>query len=50
MLTPDKITEIFCIIDDFCKEYATEISKSKFYQVTAKSTVIALVRCQIVKL
>jgi hypothetical protein len=20
MLTPDKITEIFCIVDDFCKE------------------------------
>jgi len=21
MLTPDKITEIFCIADDFCKEF-----------------------------
>ena len=29
MLTPDKITEIFCIIDDFCKEYAIEISKKQ---------------------
>jgi hypothetical protein len=27
MLTPDKITEIFCIADDFCKEYASEVKK-----------------------
>jgi hypothetical protein len=24
MLTSDKITKIFCIVDDFCKEYAKE--------------------------
>jgi hypothetical protein len=24
MLTPDRITEIFCIADDFCKEFAIE--------------------------
>ncbi len=29
MLTPYKITEIFCITDDFCKEYAKEISKKQ---------------------
>lgn len=27
MLTKDKITEIFCIADDFCKEYDIEIKK-----------------------
>jgi hypothetical protein len=27
MLTLDKIIEIYCIIDDFCKEYAIEASK-----------------------
>ena len=27
MLTQDRITEIYCIADDFCKEYAKEISK-----------------------
>ena len=27
MLTPDKITEIFCIADDFCKEFAQEAKK-----------------------
>ena len=26
-ITKDKVTEIFCIIDDFCKEYDFEISK-----------------------
>lgn len=26
-ITKDKITEIFCIIDDFCKEYDAEIEK-----------------------
>jgi hypothetical protein len=24
-ITKDKITEFFCIIDDFCKEYDAEI-------------------------
>ena len=27
MLTRDKITGIFCIADDFCKEFAQEIKK-----------------------
>ena len=27
MLTTDKITEIFCIADDFCKEFAQEVKK-----------------------
>jgi hypothetical protein len=27
MLTPDKITEIFCIADDFCKEFAEDVKK-----------------------
>jgi hypothetical protein len=29
MLTRDKITEIFCIADDFCKEFAQEFKKLK---------------------
>ena len=29
MLTKDKITEIYCIADDFCKESAQEIKKLK---------------------
>lgn len=28
MLTADKITEIYCIIDDFCKEFAKEQENS----------------------
>ncbi|KAA6320582.1 hypothetical protein EZS27_029661, partial [termite gut metagenome] len=27
MLTPDKLTEIFCIADDFCKEFDLEAQK-----------------------
>ena len=27
MLTKDKITEIFCIADDFCKHFAAEMAK-----------------------
>ena len=29
MLTKDKITEIYCIADDFCKEFALEIKNHK---------------------
>lgn len=29
MLTQDKVTEIFCIIDDFCKEFLKETKKYK---------------------
>ncbi len=27
MITKDKITEIFCIADEFCKEFELEINK-----------------------
>ncbi|MDR3118336.1 MAG: IS982 family transposase, partial [Mediterranea sp.] len=27
MFTRDKITEIFCIADDFCKEFSLEVKK-----------------------
>lgn len=27
MITKDKITEIFCIADDFCKKFDVEIAK-----------------------
>ena len=29
MLTDDKIIEIYCIADDFCKEFAQEIKNLK---------------------
>ena len=32
-ITKDKVTEIFCIIDDFCKEYDSEICKHAIYRV-----------------
>lgn len=27
MIAKDKVTEIFCIADDFCKEFDKEVSK-----------------------
>ena len=29
MITKDKITEIFCIADDFCKEFELETDKNR---------------------
>ena len=28
MITEDKVTELFCIADDFCKEFNAEIKKN----------------------
>ena len=39
-ITKDKITEIFCIIDDFCQEYDMEIAASPFVSQTGVSTAI----------
>ena len=36
MLTKDKIIEIFCIADDFCKEYAQEVRKHKMLPIDGK--------------
>jgi hypothetical protein len=36
MLTPDKITEIFCIADDFCKEFAEEVKKHQLQPTPEK--------------
>ena len=30
MLTKDKVTNIFCLADDFCKEYEAEVKKHQF--------------------
>ena len=27
MITKDKITEIYCVVDDFCKEFEHKMSK-----------------------
>ena len=31
LLTEDKITEIFCLADEFCKEYSQSIQKNKIF-------------------
>ena len=30
MITESKVTEIFCIADDFCKEFELEMAKTHF--------------------
>jgi len=49
MLTQDKIIEIYCIADDFCKEFAQEFKNSKPYLMAAKSAEIDPARCLIAK-
>ena len=39
-ITKNKITEIFCIIDDFCQEYDKEIAPCPFVSQTGVSTAI----------
>ena len=46
MLNRDKITEIFCIADDFCKEFE---KNTALKQMTVKGAVIAPARCPTVK-
>ncbi|KAA6326548.1 hypothetical protein EZS27_024363 [termite gut metagenome] len=37
MFTPDKIIEIFCIADDFCKGFDLEVQKHQIETVDKKS-------------
>ena len=43
-ITKDKITEIFCIIDDFCQEYDKEIARMSICEppdfVTQKTCIL----------
>ena len=32
MATENKVTEIFCISDDYCKEYELELNKKKHFR------------------
>jgi len=41
MLTQDKITEIFCITDDFCKAFAQEIKKLRNRDATGHDKIDA---------
>ncbi|KAA6316953.1 hypothetical protein EZS27_032817 [termite gut metagenome] len=36
MLTPDKLTEIFCVVDDFCKEFDIEVQKHQIQTLDTK--------------
>ncbi|MDD4535281.1 MAG: IS982 family transposase, partial [Prevotella sp.] len=37
MITKDKITEIFCIADDFCKEFEHEVDKMALPESDSKT-------------
>ena len=38
MITEDKVTELFCVVDDLCKEFNAEIKKTPFCHLqTAKN-------------
>ena len=51
MLTPDKITEIYCIVDDFCLETDQLVAKEAQFYVNysayslCPSEVICLLTC-----
>ena len=36
MITADKITEIFCAVDEFCKEFDVEMDKKSLMSSTGK--------------
>ncbi len=36
MITEDKITEIFCAVDEFCKEFAKEVGKKSLMSTEGK--------------
>lgn len=38
MFSKDKVTEIFCAVDDFCKDFDVEIKKLKMTQLVADKT------------
>jgi hypothetical protein len=37
MLTPDEIIEIFCMADDFCKEFDLEVQKHQIETLNKKN-------------
>ena len=36
MITESKVTEIFCIADDFCKEFEIEVAKNALAESNSK--------------
>jgi hypothetical protein len=49
-LTSDKITEIYCIADDFCKEFSKEFKKYQILPMMANGIEIAHLPCPMLKL
>ena len=40
MFSKNKVTEIFCAVDDFCKDFDVEIKKLKIAQLVSCHTLI----------
>ena len=49
MITKDNVTEIFCIIDEFDKNFDLELKKNLLPVTDGKHIVIEKLRCRIVK-
>lgn len=49
MITKDKVTEIFCIIDEFDKNFESELKKIFFRSLMESNIVIEKLRYRIVK-
>ena len=49
MITKDKVTEFFCIIDEFDKNFDLELKKNFFLSLMEGNIVIEKLRCRIVK-
>lgn len=41
IITNDKITEIFCAVDEFCKEFDKQMEKNHFYPLMATNVTSA---------
>jgi hypothetical protein len=49
-LTFDKITKIYCIADDFRKEFSKGSKNAKFFPMMANSIKVAYLACPMLKL
>ena len=49
MITEDKVTEIFCMADDFCKFFDAMTAKYTL-KLQEKGNIIEILQCQIQKL
>lgn len=49
MITDDKVTEIFCAVDEFCEEFEKQMEKKLSFPLMARCVVTAKPHFQTVK-